>query len=248
MYGTRTLPRITAIILILAGALTVLHAKAEDRIASIGESPVSAEADASGGHGMLVDLVRALDKATHSSTKIVLRPFARSLKETAAGRADFHIPLIQDGNSPAPPGLVYVENVDFGNIQFIIYSRKVAPFDAKTMSSAKRIETEPGHESFFPFPVTITHCVPCSLDKVLLGRVDALIVPADIVDPLLSDPKYKGIHRAFYKMYPVRALVPTHADSTATRRYLIEGVKRLKQTGELWKITQHDKPYNDWQP
>lgn len=233
---------------LIAGAFTAFHAGAEDRVASIGESPVSAEADATGVHGMLVDLVRAMDKATHSSTKIVLRPFARSLKETAAGHADFHIPLVQNGDSPAPEGLAYVTEVDFGQVQFVIYSRKLAPLEAKTVAGAKIIETEAGHESFFPFPVMETHCVPCSLDKVLVGRTDALIVPADIVDPLLTTPKYKGIHRALYKMFPVRALVPAHADSAATRRYLIEGVKRLKETGELWKITQHNRPYSDWQP
>jgi hypothetical protein len=118
----------------------------------------------------------------------------------------------------------------------------------QNVAAARNIETEPGHESFFPFPVTVTHCVPCALDKVALGRADALIVPADVVDPLLRDPKYKSIHRALYKAFPVRALVPANANSTATRRYLSEGVKRLKQTGELWTITRHDTPYSDWQP
>ena len=228
----------------------VSHAQTYDRVVSIGESPNSAEADASGGHGMLLDLVRALDRATHSSTKIVLHPFARSFRETAAGRADFHIPLIQGDQVPPPPGLVYVTEVDFGQIQFVIYSRKTNPLDAKTVAGAGIIESEPGHEAFYPFPVSPTYCVPCSLDKVLLGRSDALIVPSEVVDPLLkSQPDvYKGLHRALYKSYPVRALVPANVDSKATRRYLIDGVKRLKETGELWKITGHDRAYSDWQP
>jgi hypothetical protein len=228
----------------------VCHAQAYDRVVSIGESPNSAEPDASGGHGMLLDLVRALDKATHSSTKIVLRPFARSFRETAAGHADFHIPLIQGDKVPPPPGLVYVTEVDLGQVQFVIYSRKTSPLDAKTVAGARIIESEPGHEAFYPFPVSSTYCVPCSLDKVLLGRSDALIVPSEVVDPLLkSQPDiYKGIHRAPYKSYPVRALVPANVDSTATRRYLVDGVKRLKETGELWKITGHDRAYSDWQP
>ena len=197
---------------------------------------------------MLVNVVHALDRATHSSTKIVLRPFARSLKETAAGLADFHLPLIQDDAAPPPEGLVYVMEVDFGQIPFVIYSRKVTPLDAMTVAGAKTVEVEPGHEPFFPFPVAATYCVPCSLDKILVGRTDALIMPAEVVDPLLSEPKYKGVHRALFKMYPVRALVPANADSTATRRYLIEGVNRLKETGELWQITRHNLPYSDWQP
>ncbi len=191
-----------------------------------------------------------MDRATHSSTKILIRPFARSLKETADGHADFHIPLIQNEGTPAPEGLAYVMEVKIGIVPFVIYSRKLAPLDVKTVISAKNVETEPGHESFFPFLVTATHCVPCSLDKVLLGRTDALIVPATIVDPLLGNAKYKGIHRALYKMYPARALVPIHADSTATRRYLIDGLRRIQETGEMSKITGHDilNPYTDWQP
>jgi hypothetical protein len=238
-----------AIVLILIGGFcSAFRAEAYDRVASVGESPNSAETSATGDHGMLVDLIHALDKATHSSTKIVLRPFTRSFRETAAGHADFHIPFIQNENSPAPEGLVYVTEVDFGQVPFVIYSSKLAPLDADTVANAKAVETEPGHESFFSFPVSVTHCVPCSLDKVLLGRTDALIVPWDVVDPLLSKPQYKGIHRSFYKMYPVRALVPANADSAATRRYLIDGVKQLKKTGELWRITRHDTTYSDWQP
>jgi hypothetical protein len=116
------------------------------------------------------------------------------------------------------------------------------------VADASTVETEPGHETFFPFSVSVTHCVSCSLEKVVLGRLDALIVPADVVDPLLRDPKYKGIHRALFKAFPVRALVPANADSTATRRYLVEGATRLKETGEMWEITRHNIPYSNWQP
>ncbi len=242
--------RVVIVCILFAGVFTAFHVEAEDRIASIGESPFSAQSDATGVHGRQVDLVRALDRVTHSSSKIIVQPFARSLKETAAGHADFHIPLIQNEDTPAPEGLMYVTEVNFGYIPFVIYSRKNAPLDAKTMASAKNVEVEPGHESFFPFPVKVTNCVPCTLDKVLMGRADALIVAEDIVDPLLAKPKYKGIHRALYKMYPVRALVPSTTDSTATRRYLIEGAKRLQKTGEMWKILGHgmNSSYSDWQP
>jgi len=240
--------RAAAIAWILANALTAFDAAAYDRVGSIGQSPFSVESNAKGPQGVMVDLVHALDRVTHSSTKIVLRPFARSLEETAAGLADFHIPLIQSDATPAPAGLAYVMEVDLGQTYLVIYSRKTAPLDAKTVAGAGHIEIEPGHETFFPFPVSATHCLPCTLDKILIGRTDALIVPANVVDPLLKDPKYQGIHRALYKAFPVRSLVPAKADSTATRRYLIEGLTRLKETGELWSITHLDLPYSDWQP
>jgi hypothetical protein len=247
--GERPLACTIKIILsLVAGVFTACSAAAYDRVVSIGESPHSAVTDASGSHGMLVDLVRALDKATNTSTEVVLRPFARSLKETADGHADFHIPFIQDDDAPAPAGLAYVEEVDFGQVHFVIYSRKQLPFDANTVASARLVEVEPGHEAFYPFAVSVTYCVPCSLDKILRGRIDALIVPSEVVDPLLSQPKYKAIHRALFKSYPVRALIPVKADSAAIRRYLIDGVTRLKETGELWRITRHDLPYSDWQP
>ena len=240
----------TVAFLILAAVLPAATSAAQpDRVVSIGQSPFSAEPDAGGGHGMLVDLIRAMDRATHSSTRIVIRPFARSLKETAAGMADFHIPLIQSDAAPAPEGLAYVMEVDLGQTQFVIYSRKQAPLDAGTVAAAANVDVEPGHKAFFPFEVNETHCVPCSLDKVLLGRADALIAAADIVDPLLADARYKGaIRRALYKSFPVRALVPAHADSSATRRYLVEGIGQLKRTGEFWSITRHNVPYSDWQP
>jgi hypothetical protein len=234
--------------ILVAGLIAASHAQAEDRIASVGMSPFSSESDASGDHGMLVDLIHGLDAATNSSTKIVLRPFARSLIDTAAGLADFHLPLIQDDSTPAPAGLSYVMGVDFGRAPFVIYSRKSAQFDAKTIGNAKDVEVESSHEAFFPFAVQATNCVICSLDKILRGWTDALIVSEDVVDPLLNKPEYKDIHRALFKIYTVRALVPANADSAATRRYLIDGVRRLKETGEMWKITRHDVIYSDWQP
>lgn len=234
---------------VFVGVFTAFHAQAQDRVASIGEtSSLSTGVSATPPYSKLVDIVHALDKATNTSTKIVIRPFARSLRETAAGNADFHLPFIQNGSSPAPEGLVYVTDVDFGRAQFVIYSLKTAPVDAKTAAAAKVVEAEPGHESLFAFPVSVTNCVPCSLDKLLFGRIDALIVSSEVVDPLLGNPKYKGIHRALYKMYPIRALVPANTETAATRRYLADGVKRLKQSGELWKIIQSNMPYSDWQP
>jgi hypothetical protein len=240
--------RAAAIAWILAIALTAIDAAAFDRVGSIGQSPFSVVSDTEGPQQMMVDLIHALDKVTHSSTKIVLRPFARSLEETAAGLADFHIPLIQSDGTPAPKGLLYVMEVDLGQTYLVIYSRKTAPLDARTVAQASHVEIEPGHESFFRFPTSATHCLPCTLDKILIGRTDALIVPANVVDPLLKDPKYQGIHRALYKAFPVRALVPAKVDSTATRHYLIEGLTRLKESGEFWEITHLNAPYSDWQP
>jgi polar amino acid transport system substrate-binding protein len=241
--------RVTFVLSILvAGLIATSSAQAADRIASVGMSPFSSESDANGEHGMLIDLIHAMDTATNSSTEIVLRPFARSLVDTAAGLADFHLPLIQHEGTPPPAGLRYVMDVDFGQVPFVIYSRKSAPFDADTIGAAKEIEVESSHESFFPFAVHATNCVICSLDKILRGRTDALIVAEDVVDPLLRKPEYKDIHRALFRIYTVRALVPASADSTATRRYLVEGVRRLKETGEIWKITRHDTGFSDWQP
>jgi hypothetical protein len=235
--------RLSLCLLLVLGAAAANPATAYDRVVSIGESPFSAESDATGDHGKLVDLVRALDAATHSSSKIVLRPFARSLQETAAGLADVHLPFIEDKGTPPPRGLAYIADVELGRVPFVIYSRKAAPLDASTVGTARTVEVEPDHESFFPFPVHATHCVPCSLDMVRLGRIDALIVSGDIVDPLLHDPKYAVIHRALYKTYAVRALVPAGADSAAIRRYLIGGIKHLVEAGH-----DHNIPYEDWQP
>jgi hypothetical protein len=239
---------IFSLLLALAALGTGVHAQPYDRIGSLAENPISAVSDDKGDHGMLVELVRALDRVTHSSTQIAIRPFARSLMETASGKADFHLPLIQSETSPPPEGLAYVTEVDIGQIPFVIYSRKTAPLDAKTVSDQKYVMTEPGHAAIFPFPVVETRCLSCSLDMIMDDKADALIVPGEIIDPLLADAKYKGIHRAFYASFPVRALVPVNADSAATRRYLIDGITQLKRTGELWKITGHQKGYTDWQP
>jgi hypothetical protein len=224
------------------------QAAGDDRIVSIGASPYSAATDSNGDHGMLVDLVRALDRATHSSSRIVVRPFARSLSETAAGKADLHIPFIQNGDAPAPKGLAYVTEADLGVVHFVVYSRKAMPLDARSVAGKKHVEVEPGHASFFPFPVTETYCVRCGLDQLALGRIDAMIVSSDIVDPLLVEPQYKGIHRALYKTYVVRALVPAGVDSSAARRYLAQGLTELKRSGEMWQITKGNQPYVDWQP
>jgi len=239
------MPHITRVLWILLSIFsTIAYAQPYDRVASLAENP-SSQKDGVDAQGKPPDLIRELDRATHTTTKIVLRPFARSLLETAKGNADFHIPFIQVGDLPAPKGLAYVTEVAIGQRPFVIYSRKAAPLDANAVGKNKVVLIEAGHSSFFPFPVTESGCMSCSLDMVLLKRADALIVANDIVDPLLVNPKYKNIHRALYKSYPVRALVNANADSTATRRYLIEGVTRLTQSGEMAKYLNE---YSDWQP
>ena len=242
------MPRLQASLLIVAMLALCDGADAYDRTASIGDSRESAEADAEGQNSKLVAVIRAMDRETNSSTQIIQRPFPRSLKETAAGRADFHLPFIDNGTLPAPEGLAYVKEVDFGEVFFVIYSQKANAFDATSVAGAKLVEAEPGHDAFFPFPVRETRCVSCSLDKILQGRLDALIVSEDLVDPLLRDAKYKEIHRALYGGYVVRALIPAIADSEAVRRYLIDGVEALKRSGELWDIAPHPFAYSDWQP
>lgn len=223
--------------------------RAADRLATIGDSsPAAATGTGPGPYNRLVEIVQAMDRATHSTTRVEVLPFARALKETAAGHADFHLPFIQDGARPPPPGLAYVTQVDFGYAQFVIYSRKSAPVDLSTLAHAGNVETEPGHEFIFDFPVHVTYCVPCTLEKILNGRTDALVVGAGVVDPLLKDPRYRGIHRAPYKRYPLRALVPAKRDNAATVRYLVEGATRIKASGELWRILPVNRPYEDWQP
>jgi hypothetical protein len=224
-------------------------AGAYDLTASVGDSsPAAAQADPGAPYRNLVRVIEAMDRATNRSTRVVLRPFARSLQETAAGHADFHVPFIQVDGSPPPSGLAYVEEVDFGLTHFVVYSRKSAPLDARSVATAPGVEVEPGHDRLFTFPVRVTVCIPCSLDKVLIGRADALVVASGTVDPLLGDPKYRGIHRALFGSFPTRALVPSAADSRAARRYLLDGVSRIKASGELWRLLPGNRPYVDWQP
>jgi hypothetical protein len=239
------MPHIARVLLIVLGILGAsAYAQAYDRVASLAESPISPK-DGKNVDVSLPNLIDELDRATHTRTKIVLRPFARSLADTAAGKADLHIPFIQVGDLPAPKGLAYVTEVAIGQRPFVIYSRKTDPLDANAVGKNWVVLIEAGHSSFFPFPVTESSCMKCGLDMILLKRADALIVANDIVDPLLENPKYKGIHRALYKTFPVRALVNANADSTATRRYLIDGITRLTQTGDMAKRWNQ---YSDWQP
>jgi len=220
-----------------------------DRTASVGDSsPAAAQADPAAPYRNLVRVIEAMDRATNTRTRVVLRPFARSLQETAAGQADFHLPYIQQDGAPPPPGLSYVEEVDFGLTHFVVYSRKSEPLDARSVVAAAVVEVEPGHDRLFAFPVRPTVCIPCSLDKVLQGRADALVVAAATVDPLLGDPKYRAIHRALFGSFPMRALVPSAGDSRAARRYLADGVRRIKASGELWRLLPGNRPYVDWQP
>ncbi|MES2260895.1 MAG: hypothetical protein V4724_20445 [Pseudomonadota bacterium] len=227
--------------------LSVMPAIAQQRVVSLGTTPAFAALDADGAHGVLVRLVQAMDKASASSSRIVIRPFGRSLQETADAHASFHLPLIQLGDMPAPAGLAYVKEVDFGHVNFVIYSSRRAPLRAKDLAYMKRIEVEPGHEALFPFPVRASYCLACSLRKVTMGRIDALLVSSHAADPLLNRFEFGEIHRALYGVFPVRAVVPSQGDSTETRRYLIEAARRIKDNGDFERIFRY-APYTDWQP
>src|SRR3569833_953218 len=86
----------TALPLLLSLCLFATPAISKELVGSIAQMPVVSE---SADKGVLIDLIRAIEKEAGVTIKREVVPFARSMDNVINHRADFHFPLIVNPES-----------------------------------------------------------------------------------------------------------------------------------------------------
>lgn len=211
--------------------------------ASIGHIPVVSEMDNSGN---FVDYIRAMEAISGRKMDIKVLPFARSIKRVTNEQADFHFPLIEPPSKDKLPFIVSTASVY--RVNFVIYSNKKKPLTVKDLEN-KVLETDAAHTTYFPFKITPSTCVECSLRKVNDGRIDAFIYADFAADSIVKKLNLKNINRKLYKEFEVKFILPKNEKSKQVDEYLSHHVNLLQRDGTWDRLIKPVAPkYSDWQP
>lgn len=222
-----------AALLLLCGMIIPAHAadKKELRI-SIGQLPMFSE---SNDFGLLVDLVRAMDKALGRKTLYQVIPFNRSLKLTRMGRYDAHIPYILVQEAFIGEHRLRYSEAELFKVPFVIYSLKGSNVPLEGLKGLS-VETDLAHLNIITEATIGSSCITCSLKKLSLGRIDAYIYAQDPTDIALKGAGLSNIQRQLYQLYEVHAVLADGPRGRAANDYFSEGLRILRETGEYDRI------------
>jgi ABC-type amino acid transport substrate-binding protein len=231
--------------LLAAGAAGGAHAAGKTWKVSLAQMPVYAE---SASQGVLVDLVKALEKVSGDKLELQVVPFQRSMSDVQAKKVDLHMPLIQlPGSETGTPKFDYSKETIF-HVNFTMYSGKEGSVTPATASKFK-VETEQAHVDYFEFPVVGSASIDGSLRKVNAGRLDAFVFADMAADPIVKSAKLDKVKRQLFKRFDVKVVLPKGARGGEVDQWLSENIGKLRASGEYTKIMAAiDAPYQEWQP
>ncbi len=218
--------------------------QAKELKASLAKMPGYAE---SVDKGVLVDLVKAMEKAYGKKIIRQVVPFARSMNNIIEGEVDFHMPLIKlpDSKSKKLPYDYSAETIF--HVNFVLYSHKDKPLDMKQMKTYK-LETDRAHINYFEFPIAASSGIDSSLKKLAAKRIDGFIFADFATDPVLKQMNSKEIKRQLFKVYDVKIILKKGDAGGTLDRKLSEIIGKLRESGEYDKIMSSiEKAYDNWQ-
>ncbi|GAB1389965.1 MAG: hypothetical protein AMXMBFR78_12360 [Rubrivivax sp.] len=212
---------------------------------SLAQMPVYAE---SADKGVLVDLVKALEKVSGDKLELQVVPFQRSMSDVQGKKVDFHMPLIQlPGSETGTPKFDYSKETIF-HVNFTMYSTKGVDVSPATASKFK-VETEQAHVDYFDFPIVASSNIESSLKKVNAGRVDAFVFADAAADPIVKGASLGNVKRQLYKRFDVKVVLPKGDRGGATDKWLSENIGKLRASGDFDRIMgMIDTPFQPWQP
>lgn len=233
--------QILGIFLILSTSIVM----ADNYNVSLGNMPIYAE---SKDKGVLVDLVKEIQKESGNNINIKVLPFASSLYMVQKNRSDFHIPLIKNDIVDVDKlPFIYSSETIF-HVNFVIYSLKNKKIDTSNLAQYK-IETDRAHVAYFPFKTIASNSISASLSKVNKGEIDAFIFADFATDPFLKDEKFKNLSRELYKVFDVKIVLAKNSKSKQIDTMLSTSISNLKQSGKYQEIMgKIDLAYSNWQP
>lgn len=213
--------------------------------ASLAQMPVYAE---STDKGVLVDLTKAIEKASGETISIKVMPFASSVYMAQKGKVDFHMPLIKNDTISEDKLPFMYSNETIFHVNFVLYTKKGSDVTLDNLSS-KKVETDRAHVNYFPFDIKPTNSIAKSLEKVESGAIDAFIFADFATDPFLKQSGSKDIQRSLYKVFESKIVLPKTQRGKDVDKMLTTAIEKLRKSKELEKIMHNiDLPYDNWQP
>lgn len=193
----------------------------------------------SNGEGIIVDLVRAMDKAYEEGDIIIKGPypFIRSLDNVANGRSDFHMPILFNPLVPEEKLRFSHSTETIFRVDFAVYTNRSNELINPKNLSIFLTETDRGHTQYFDFDIFGSSSVESSLKQVSSNRIDAYVFSMTTTDIALKRLGLTNIKRWYYDTFDVKIALPKQDTKRAEiDRILTRVIKKLRKTGEYRKI------------
>lgn len=233
-------------LLLVLLTLAPMPSLAKDFRVCLAELPGLSQASNHGGHGILVDMVKAM-RAHYRAGNILIEitPLARSFKILENGGCDIHLPMLNNPEAPFQEANLRLEKDVIFKVPFVVYSRADRPPLEIGMNPRLRLETDQALIRDFPFPVAGTTCLACSLKKVRLDRIDGVIFAAKEMNILIREENLTGLRATLYRQFDVHPVVRKGPQGDEAERLFHQLLGKLKETGEYFVI-MHPLINYDW--
>ena len=226
-----------------------IYTQAADKITKISVAQMPALAE-NKEKGVVINFLKAMEKASGQTFDIVVQPFARSIGDAIEGRADAHFPLLQAVGAPNSTGKFDYSTEVVYPVNFVLYTKKGSSFTPDTIKTAK-IETDIAHTDYFDFSTTGSSDLLLSLKKVDAGRIDGVIFADNVIDPIIKSNNLTGLKRSMYKVFNVKFVLPKGGNGGSADKAITAAIAKLKASGEWSKLTEAvglGRSYDNWQP
>lgn len=196
--------------------------------------------------GILVDYLKAISREVNVPFEIKVLPFLRSIKQIEQQQADIHFPIIKPTQADRTKAFDFSETV-INTTNVVFYTRADNDYSiAELKSKSLTLKTSSG---MVDVPATASFKVERSLTMLQLGRIDGILNPDSLVDPLLIKLNSKGIKRKLYRVYDVTGVLPLGQRGARVDKLIRQGIESLRRKGLLLKYTSKIQyEYDNWQP
>lgn len=212
---------------------------------SLAKMPVYAE---SKDKGVLIDLVKAVERVSGHNISIKVLPFSSSVYMVEKKRVDLHMPLIKNEIVSQDKLLFIYSDETLHQVNFVLYIKKGSDVSLDNLNT-KNLETDRAHVEYFPFKIKPSNSIAKSLEKINSGKIDGFIFADSVTDPYLKKSNIKGIQRSLYKVFESKMILAKTDKAEKVNKMLNIAIGKLRKSGEMKKIVKLiDIPYNNWQP
>jgi hypothetical protein len=194
---------------------------------SLGELPTLSE---NREEGELIGLIKLMEAAEGSPIKYFVVPMMRSLTSVSSGASDVHMPMIDPGKGASPmPGLMF-SNATLGEVPFSVFHKTDSEIDVSGLKGLL-LESPPQTSQLFDFTVNDTNCLPCSMKKLALGRIDGVILGQMVGDEVLKTEGILNVTSTPLAEYSVRFVL--RDGDTETDQWLSDMMNGLRTSHNL---------------
>lgn len=205
--------------------------------------------------GYLIDLAKAMGEAINENILITGPfPFKRSIENVITGKAHFHMPLLQDPQTPEEKLPFRFSTASINEVFFVLYTLKSSPLSKNSLSNTSKIETDRAHIDFFKhydFKVSPSNAIENSLKKVMAERIDGYVFAALEVERVIkNNPEFQGKFKSeLFQVYKGKMVLPKGPKGDALDKKISAAFETVVKNGQYEKsMGPYLEFYRNWAP